>query len=208
MKEIWSKLLRLLNINLQPHQALPAASYFCSLLMHAYFGPILMKTAVTELPAQWLSFETVWCCAASLVIGVMWKGSFRSFAINWFAKLAIVESLCGFCLGIWLAFVSWNVWVYAIFSLFYISIVSMTIGRCIMVFRTKLWNEKSRELHDNTQSVIGDLALCIGGVAAIVACPSIKVALTLFAICCIVDDIGWILTYLILKSKLINNVSP
>lgn len=119
-----------------------------------------MKTSISELPAQWLSFETVWCCVASLVVGIMWKGKFRAAAVKWFAVLAIAESACGFSLGMWLAFVQWNVWVYAIFSLLYVSIISLTISRCIMVFKTKLWNEKSRELHDNTQSVIGDIALC------------------------------------------------
>ena len=72
-----------------------------------------------------------------------------------------------------------------------------------MVFKTKLWNDKSRELHDNTQSVIGDIALCLGGIAAIVACPSLTVALVLFAGSCVADDIGWIVTYRKLKADLI-----
>ena len=202
MKNLWTKLLKLLNINLQPHQAIPATSYFFTLLLHSYFFPVLMKTSISELPAQWLSFETVWCCVASLVVGIMWKGKFRAAAVKWFAALAIAESACGFSLGMWLAFVQWNVWVYAIFSLLYVSIISLTISRCIMVFKTKLWNEKSRELHDNTQSIIGDIALCVGGVLAIVACPPLKLALVLFGLTCVIDDIGWIVTYLKLRNVL------
>ena len=195
-------IFRFFNINLQPHQALPAASYFLSLVLHSYYGPMLMKTAITELPPQWLSFETVWCCLASLAIGIMWKGGFRKAAIRNFAVLAIIESCAGFCLSIWLVFVAWNVWVYAVFALFYVSVVSLTVGRCVMVFKTKLWNEKSREAHDNTQSGIGDIALLSGGIAAIVACPSLNVALILFGISCIVDDIGWIITWFRLKDQL------
>lgn len=203
IKTLFGKALKFFNINLQPHQAIPATSYFFTMLLHAYFAPMLMKTAISQLPPQWLSFETVWCCIASLFVGVMWKGKFRLAAVRNFAILATAESICGICLGLWLAFVQWNVWVYAIFSLLYVSIISLTISRCIMVFKSKLWNEKSRELHDNTQSVIGDIALCLGGIIAIVACPSLKLALVLFGICCVVDDIGWILTYLKLKDILL-----
>lgn len=203
IKTIFGKALKLFNINLQPHQAIPATSYFFTMLMHAYFAPMLVKTSISELPPQWLSFETVWCCLASLFVGIMWKGKFRLAAVKNFAVLATAESACAFCLGLWLAFVQWNVWVYAIFSLLYVSIISLTISRCIMVFKSKLWNEKSRELHDNTQSVIGDIALCIGGIASIVACPSLKLALVLFGLCCVVDDIGWIITYIKLKKTLI-----
>ena len=205
IKTIFGKALKFFNINLQPHQAIPATSYFFTMLMHAYFAPILVKTSISELPPQWLSFETVWCCLASLSVGIMWKGKFRSTVIKNFAILAIAESTCAFCLGLWLAFIRWNVWVYAIFSLLYVSIISLTISRCIMVFKSKLWNEKSRELHDNTQSVIGDIALCLGGIASIVICPPLKLALVLFGICCVVDDIGWIITYVKLKKNLIED---
>ena len=142
---------------------------------------------------------------ASLIVGILWKGKFREKAIKNFAFLAIAESAAGFSLAMWLVFVSWNVWVYAVFALLYVSIISLTIGRCVMVFKTKLWNDKSRELHDNTQSVIGDIALLIGGLMAIVCCPSLNAALSLFGIACIVDDIGWIATYLKLKDVLSNS---
>ena len=99
-------IFKFLNINLQPHQHLPAVSYFLSLLLHSYYGPMLMKTVITELPPQWLSFETVWCCISSLLIGICWKGKFREIAVKWFAVLASVESICGLVLGMWLAFVA------------------------------------------------------------------------------------------------------
>ena len=71
-----------------------------------------------------------------------------------------------------------------------------------MVFKTKIWNEKSRELHDNTASIVRDLALILGGLMAMLFCPCLKLALVLWGMACIIDDIGWIITYLKLKDLL------
>ena len=197
-----AKVFKFFNIQLQPYQGPLALSMFFSVLLNAYFCPVLFKTAVTALPSQWLAFEGVWCCTVSLLIGMVWKGNFRKAVLRNFVWFAIIESAASFCLGMWLAFVSWNVWVYAIFSLLYVSLVSLTISRCIMVFKTKVWNEKSRELHDNTASVVRDLALILGGILAIIFCPPLKLALILWGIACVVDDIGWIFTWFKLKDKL------
>lgn len=197
-----SKIFKFFNIQLQPYQGLLALSMFFSIMLQAYFGPMLCKTVISVLPAQWLSFETVWCCISSLLIGMMWKGGFRRIVLKNFVWLAIIESVIAICLAMWLAFVAWNVWIYAIFSLLYVSLVSLTISRCIMTFKTKIWNEESRELYDNTASIVRDLALILGGLMAILFCPSLKLALVLWGIACIVDDIGWILTWFKLKDKL------
>ena len=178
---------------------------FISIILNAYSGPILCKTAVTELPAQWLSLETVWCCVCSLLIGMFWKGKFRKAALDNFVAFAVVESVAGICLVAWLVIYGWNVWVYAVFSLLYVSVVSMTINRCIMVFKTKIWNEKSRELYDNTASVVRDLALVIGGTCAMLFCPDLKTSLILWGVACLADDIGWIMTWLKLKDVLEEN---
>ncbi len=196
------RLFNFFNIKLQPYQGLLALSMFWSVLLNAYFCPVLCKTSVSALPSQWLAFEGVWCCTVSLLIGMVWKGNFRKAVIKNFVWFAVVESAVSFCLAMWLAFVAWNVWIYAIFSLLYVSLVSLTISRCIMVFKTKIWNEKSRELHDNTASIVRDLALIIGGLMAMLFCPCLKLALVLWGIACIIDDIGWIITYLKLKDLL------
>ena len=197
-----AKVFKFFNINLQKHQGLLALTMFISVLLNAYFCPVLCKVSVSALPSQWLAFEGVWCCTVSLLIGMVWKGSFRKAVLKNFVLFAFVESVTAFCLAMWLAFVAWNVWIYAIFSLLYVSLVSLTISRCIMVFKTKLWNEKTRELHDNTASVVRDLALIIGGLMAMIFCPSLKLALVLWGIACVVDDIGWIITWLKLKDIL------
>ena len=198
-------IFKLLNIRLQPYQGPLALSMFISIILNAYSGPMLCKPAVTELPAQWLSLETVWCCVCSLLIGMFWKGKFRKAALDNFVAFAVVESVAGICLVAWLVIYGWNVWVYAVFSLLYISVVSMTINRCIMVFKTKIWNEKSRELYDNTASVVRDLALVIGGTCAMLFCPDLKTSLILWGVACLADDIGWIMTWLKLKDVLEEN---
>ena len=198
-------IFKLLNIRLQPYQGPLALSMFISIILNAYSGPMLCKAAVTELPAQWLSLETVWCCVCSLLIGMFWKGKFRKAALDNFVAFAVVESVAGICLVAWLVIYGWNVWVYAVFSLLYISVVSMTINRCIMVFKTKIWNEKSRELYDNTASVVRDLALVIGGTCAMLFCPDLKTSLILWGVACLADDIGWIMTWLKLKDMLEEN---
>ena len=199
------KIFNFFNIQLQPYQGPLALSMFISVLLHAYFGPVICKTTITELPSQWLAFEGVWCCTASLLIGMVWKGSFRILALKSFIWFAIAETIAGVVLAMWLVLVTWNVWVYSIFSLLYVSLVSLTIGRCVMVFKTKIWNEKSRELHDNTAAVVRDLALIIGGIAAMLFCPSLKLALILWGIANVVDDIGWIIIWFKLKDKLKEN---
>lgn len=199
-----AKLFSFFNIKLQQNQWPIALSCFLSLIVNSYIGPILCKTAISQLPAQWLSFETIWCCLTGLAISMLWKGKLREKALKWFVVLASIESLAGLCLGLWLAFVGWNVWVYSIFSLLYISIVSITISKCIMAFKSRLWNEQARELYDNTDNIIRNIGLMIGGVLAIIMCPSLKLALTLFAFACVLDDIGWICTYIKCHDKLKN----
>ena len=195
-------IFKLLNIRLQPYQEPLALSMFISIILNAYSGPMLCKTAVTELPAQWLSLETVWCCICSLLIGMFWKGKFRKAALDNFIVFAVAESVASIGLAAWLVIYGGNVWVYATFSLLYVSVVSMTINKCIMAFKTKIWNEKSRELYDNTSSVVRDLALVIGGTCAMLFCPNLKTSLILWGVACLADDIGWIMTWFKLKNIL------
>ena len=64
-----------------------------------------------------------------------------------------------------------------------------------MSFRSKLWNEKGREVYDNNNSVVGSIVCIIGYLTALLFLPSIKIATFLWGVGCIVDDIGWIIVY-------------
>ena len=64
-----------------------------------------------------------------------------------------------------------------------------------MVFKSKLWVESQREIYDNNSSIVAGI-VCIGGyLFALIALPPLEVALFLWALCCIIDDIGWIIVY-------------
>lgn len=64
-----------------------------------------------------------------------------------------------------------------------------------MAFKAKLWIEKDREVYDNNVSIVGGIVCVVGYVFALVALPSLKVSLFLWSLCCIFDDIGWIIVY-------------
>ena len=106
-----------------------------------------------------------------------------------------IESFGFFLISLYLVFVSYNVWVFALLSLFYSSIISTFIGKCIMMFESKMWNGKSREMFDNTSSIFRNGVAMLGFVIAILAMPSLKTAILLWGIGCVFDDIGWIIVY-------------
>ena len=60
---------------------------------------------------------------------MFWKGKFRKAALDNFIIFAVAESVASICLAAWLVIYGWNVWVYATFSLLYVSVVSMTINK-------------------------------------------------------------------------------
>ena len=64
-----------------------------------------------------------------------------------------------------------------------------------MAFKAKLWIEKEREIYDNNVSIVSGIVCVIGYLLALIALPSLKFALFLWSICCIIDDIGWIIVY-------------
>jgi len=192
---IFKKILDLLNVHPDSNQKWLLVSLVISGLLITYAHPTLLKTIVSELPAQWLAFESLSVSICGLIIGVIWKGKVRTSAIKYFLWLAITESLCGFILGLYLAFINFNVWVFAIASLIYTNIISLFVGKCIMAFKAKLWVEKDREVYDNNYSIVSGIVCIIGYVFALFFLPSLQVSLILWALCCILDDIGWIIVY-------------
>lgn len=74
-----------------------------------------------------------------------------------------------------------------------------------MAFKAKLWVEKEREVYDNNTSIVSGIVCVVGYLFALVALPSLKLSLFLWALCCILDDIGWLIVYkkneLILKQS-------
>ena len=197
------KILSFINIHPDLNQKYLLISLVLSGLLITYSHPTLLKVLVSELPAQWIAFQSLSMSIAGLLIGVIWQGKIREKAIKYFFYLALTESICGCLLGLYLCFISFNVWIFAIASLIYSSLISTFVGKCIMAFKAKLWIEKDREIYDNNASIVTGIVCIVGYLFAIVALPPLKLSLFLWSICCIIDDIGWIRVYKINKTKLI-----
>ena len=201
LRSMMKKILNLLNIHPDANQKWLLISLVISGLLITYAHPTLLKTIISGLPAQWIAFESVVASISGLLIGMIWQGKVRQKAIKYFFYLALIESLCGFILGLYLCFINFNVWVLAIASLIYTTVISSFVGKCIMAFEAKLWIEKDREAYDNNTSIVSGIVCLVGYLFALVALPPLKLSLFLWSICCILDDIGWLIVYK--KNKLI-----
>lgn len=203
MSRFWTYFKRVFNIQIQENQGFLLFSSAISGLIYTYSNPPIVKEIISKLPAQYISFEGAWFCMSALIIGAIWKNKTREFAMKFFTWLALTESLGSFLLSIYLVFVSYNVWVFAILTLLYASIVTTFIGKCIMMFQSKLWNGKQREMYDNTASIFRNGVAMVGFVLAIMAMPSLNNAILLWGIGCVFDDIGWIIVYNRTRERLI-----
>lgn len=196
MRKLLRSIMNLLNIHPDKNQRWILLSLFLSGLLITYVHPAVVKEVYTNLPAEWIAFESLAGSVAGLVVGMLWKGTLRKGVTRNFLVFAVSESVLGCLLGFFLAFVHYNVWIFAIASLVYSAFITTFVGKCIMAFKAKLWVEKEREVYDNNQSIVAGMVCVIGFSAALFFMPSLKVALVIWGLCCIIDDIGWILVYL------------
>lgn len=195
MKDLFKKLLNLMNIHPDENQKWLLISMFFAGLIATYVSPTITKAIISELPAEWIAFQALFASVAALVIGMIWKGKPRKVAIKHFLTLAITESIIGCLLGMYLCFIEYNVWIFAICSLVYSSFITTFIAKCVMAFKSKMWIEKEREIYDNNLSIVSGIVCIIGFGLALLFLPSLKVSLFLWGSGCILDDIGWIYVY-------------
>lgn len=201
---MFKKILDLLNVHPDSNQKWILLSLFISGLLITYIHPAIVKEVYTNLPAEWIAFESLSSSVAGLVVGMLWKGKIRLSVTKNFLIFAISESVLGCLLGLFLAFIHYNVWIFAIVSLIYSAFITTFVSKCIMTFKAKLWLEKEREIYDNNHSIVAGMVCIIGFSAALFFMPSLKLALILWGACCIIDDIGWILVYIKNKETLKN----
>ena len=204
MVNIFKKILDILNIHPDKNQRWILISLFLSGLLITYVHPAIVKEVYTNLPAEWIAFESLATSIAGLVVGMAWKGSVRKGVTKNFLIFAISESVLGCLLGFFLAFIHYNVWIFAIASLIYSAFITTFVGKCIMTFKSKLWIEREREIYDNNHSIVVGIVCIIGFSLALFFMPSLKAALVIWGLCCIIDDVGWILVYLKNKEILKN----
>lgn len=196
------KILKFLNIRPDKNQTFILISLFLSTLLGTYVNPCITKAIITEMPAEWLAFQALFMSVSGLLAGMIWRGKIRETGINYFLVLCIGESAAGFLLGMYLCFIKYNVWIFAISSLLYSAIITNFVSKCIMTFKAKLWVEEEREIYDNNISIVSGIVCIIGFAFALIAMPSLKAALFIWALCCIIDDIGWIIVYIKNKKTL------
>lgn len=203
---MWNVLAKFLNLKVQKNQGWLLMSSSVSGLIYTYTHPVIVKATISNLPEQYISLEALWFCLSGLILGAIWKGCVREKAIKYFTYIATIESLAAFSLGCYMAFVNWNVWVFAISSALYLSIVSQFIGKCVMAFKASLWIDKEREDFDNTSSIMSNTIAMIGFAIATVVMPRLEVAVFLWGCGCIFDDVGWIIVYNKCKDKIKESV--
>lgn len=176
MKKIFSKLLKLLNLHIDENQKLILIPLVIVGLIFTYIHPTLTKAIISELPAEWIAFEALCSTLFGLIVGIMWQGTVRKIAIKYFMYLISAECIAGFILGMYLTFIQWNVWIFAIASLIYTNLITVFVSKCIMYFKSKLWIEKDREIYDNNHSIVCGITCVIGFGAALLFLPSLKTA--------------------------------
>lgn len=197
------KILHLLNLKLDNNQAWIVLSLLFSGFLVTYISPTIVKDIYSKLPAEWIAFESLFGSIAGLLIGILWKEKIRNYVIQHFIPFIIIETLCGVLLCLWLVLVEYNVWILAIASLLYTSFITIFVGKCIMVFKSKLWNDKKREEYDNNIAIISGIVCVVGYLCALLFLPSLETALILWGIAYLVDDIGWGIVYLKNKTELL-----
>ena len=82
-------------------------------------------------PAEWIAFESLASSVAALLVGIIWKGNVRRTVTKNFLVFAIAESVLGCLLGLFLAFVYYNVWLFAIVSLIYSAFITTFVSSAI-----------------------------------------------------------------------------
>lgn len=197
------KILKLLNLGeIDDNQKWILIFAFVTGLVYTYISPVLLKAVISALPEEWIAFQSLFFAGSSLLIGFIWKGRFRKAIIHRFIIFCIGECTAGFLVSLYLVFIHYNIWVYAISSLIYTSMITVLVGKCIMAFKSKLWNEHARERYDNNNSIVGGIVCLAGFSAALLFMPSLKISLILWGSTCLLDDVGWIIVYIKNKDKL------
>ncbi len=187
---------RILNLSVDDNQKWILIFSFITCLILSFTSPIISQTLYVLLPTRWFAFSSLIGSISGLLVGVIWKGTIRKFAIKNFLIITISECLICFGIGIYMAFFDGSIWVYAITELIYTNLISRFVLKAQMYFKSKLWNDKKRENYDNNESIILYLSMIFGYLLAIIYVPTFTFSMFLFGFCCLIDDTGWIIVFI------------
>ena len=201
------KILNLFNLKLDSnHKYIVVSLILCSLLC-SYISPVIVKDIYTKLPSEWIAFESLVGSISGFLISIFWRDAIRKQVIKKFLTLVIGETVCGILVCAYLLLIDYNIWVLAIAQLIYTTFITSFVCKCIMVFKSKLWNNKDRETYDNNIEIVSCLTSILGYLIAILAEPNIYLAIFLWGIAYLVDDIGWAIVYFKNKELLVKDES-
>ena len=189
------EILNLLNLKLDNNQKYIVVSLILCGLLCSYVYPVIVKDIYTKLPSEWIAFESLVGSISGFLISIFWRDAIRKQVIKKFLTLVIGETLCGILVCAYLLLIDYNVWVLAIAQLIYTTFITSFVCKCIMVFKSKLWNNKDRETYDNNMEIAACLTSILGYLVAILAEPDIHLAIFLWGVAYLVDDIGWAIVY-------------
>ena len=189
------RILNILNLKLDSNQKYIVVSLILCGLLCSYVSPVIIKDIYTKLPSEWIAFESLVGSISGFLISIFWRGVIRKQAIKKFLLLVISETICGILVCAYLLLIDYNIWVLAIAQLIYTTFITSFVCKCIMVFKSKLWNNKDREIYDNNIEIIACLTSILGYLTAIIVEPNIYLAIFLWGIAYLVDDIGWAIVY-------------
>ena len=198
-------ILNILDLKLDSNQKYIVVTLILCGLLCSYVSPVIIKDIYTKLPSEWIAFESLVGSISGFLLSIFWRGVIRKQAIKKFLLLVIGETVCGILVCGYLLLIDYNIWVLAITQLIYTTFITSFVCKCIMVFKSKLWNNKDREIYDNNMEIIACLTSILGYLIAIIAKPNIYFAIFLWGVAYLVDDIGWAIVYFKNKEMLSKN---
>ena len=146
MMKLFKRILDFFNIHPDKNQRWTLSTVFVVGLLYTYVQPAITKAWVSELPAEWIAFQSLAYSICGLLIGMIWK-------------------------------------------------ISEFVGKCLMTFRPKLWNEHEREVYDNNNDVVCGIYCIVGYACSLMFMPSLQVAMFVWGLTCALDNIGWLVVY-------------
>ena len=86
---MFEKILDKLNIKPDNNQKWVLLSLFISGLLITYSSPVITKSIITVLPAEWIAFQSLFSSISVLVIGIMWQGKLEKKLLSIFSVFVL-----------------------------------------------------------------------------------------------------------------------
>ena len=78
MMKLFKRILDFFNIHPDKNQRWTLSTVFVVGLLYTYVQPAITKAWVSELPAEWIAFQSLAYSICGLLIGMIWKDGFAA----------------------------------------------------------------------------------------------------------------------------------